>query len=176
MELRERLGQLANVSQRRGFSKAVPVGLMVAGLLPALLLTVSRPPGYEGALYIAVLVVCGPAALLSAWTLADRQGQAAREVVMWISAVGRGSRMNESGRSEPSRAETALSKLETGSLDDEQLEVTAASMRDALAPLVSSPRSFKARLYLYRFWYPFAWIILTVPVVVLYFAVISLMS
>ena len=174
IDLYERLDRLAKVSRQRGFSKAVPIGLMVAGLLPALLLTISSRPGYEGALLISGLVVLGPAALLLAWTLADGQGQAAREVVMWLSAVGRGSRTSDSSaQSAPSRAEEALSKMATASGDDEPLELTAASMRELLAPLVSSPRALKARLYLYRFWYPVAWTILTVPLVVLFLAVIS---
>ena len=175
INLRERLDRLARVSRQRGFSKAVPIGLMVAGLLPALLLTISRAPGNDLALLISSLIVLGPAALLLAWTLADRQGQAARELVMWLSAVGRGSRSNESsGQSTPSRAESALSTVALTSEDDEPLEMTAASMHGALAPLVSSPRSLKARIYLYRFWYPVAWTVLTVPVVVLFLAIISL--
>ena len=141
--------------------------LMVAGAIPTVLLTIVRGPGYETAPLIVLSFWLGPTALLSAWTLLDREGSAAREVWMWFIAVDRGVR--QQGSETEAVGVFASATEEWGNRPWSDL---AESVRAALSPRVQSPRSQAARVFVHRNWYPVVWTAIAAILAVLYTALI----
>lgn len=154
--------RLAQISSRRGFKRLVAVALILAGSAPAIALVVIRTPGYGDAPLIATLLVAVPAAVLLLWTMRDREGQYARELTMWVRSASR------SEVELPADAQAAFHDL----LDGPGSFATAAlDVRDALSPLVAAPGLLPVRMAVYRFWYPIAWVAISVILVVAFFVV-----
>src|SRR5262245_49594731 len=84
-----RYEQLLKLLSKRGFSRLSAILLITVGLIPAVLLTLTRNPGTDDTLLIAGLFVLAPAVLLVRGAMRDRDGQGARELVMWVRVVSK---------------------------------------------------------------------------------------
>jgi hypothetical protein len=155
---------LAAAARRRGFRWWIAAALILAGCVPAVLLTVLRGPGYEALLGFWL----GPTALLSAWTMLDREGGAAREVWMWFVAVDRGVR--QSGSMTEAVGVFASATEEWGNRSWSDL---ALSAREALIPRAQSSRSRAVRVFVHRNWYPVVWTAIAAILAVLFTALIA---
>lgn len=154
-----RLGQLIGMCSKRGFRRLPPIALVLMGLIPALILTEGRVPGQQELPLIGFIFVLGPALLLVRWTMRDRSGQGARELVMWLRVLSR------SESQIPPKVNSALKQL---SAEPTPFDETALDVRDALAPLVASPGTLSVRITIYRFWYAVLWAVLGTLLVVAY--------
>ena len=162
------MATLAAVAKHRGFRPWIAGALMLVGCFPAGLLIFLRGLGYETTALIGLAVWLGPTALLSAWTLSDREASAARQVWMWFLAVYRGVRQQGSATEAAALFESA-----TEGLGDRSWSDMAESARAALWPRVRSPRAQAARLFLYRNWYPAVWTVVAAIGAVLFTVLIA---
>jgi hypothetical protein len=155
---------LATAARQRGFRPWTAGTLMVAGSIPTVLITLVRGPGIDSLLSLWL----GPAALLSAWTLLDREGSAAREVWMWFVAVDRGVRQQGSETEAVGVFESATEEWGNRPWSD-----LAESARAALIRRVQSPRSQAVRIFAHRNWYPVVWTAIAAILAVLFAALIA---
>ncbi len=143
------LERLAAYARQRGFKQRVAVAIFLIGCLPALIVILLRPPAGGGELLVGALLAFTPAALLLLWTVRDRRGQDAREIVMWLRVVDRA----------VSSAPWAIPYKELPDVapDDEldrvSLRDLAVDLRETIGPLVAGG-GLNVRIGVQRFWYP----------------------
>lgn len=143
------LERLADYARQRGFKRNVATTIFLIGTLPASPVVLLRPPATDGILLIAALLVFTPVALVLVWTVRDREGQAAREVVMWLRVIDRA----------VTTAPWAIPYKELPDVppDEElprvRLDEFAVELREAIGPLVSGG-GLNVRIGVQRFWYP----------------------
>jgi hypothetical protein len=145
-------------AHNRGFRRWVAIGIGVIGVIPAIAVAAFPRPGTDSAPLIAALVAFGPAALLLVWTVRDRDGQAARELVMWLNSMRRAAARES--------VDIPLDDLPPtprgGELGRANLQSQALEYRDALEPLVANRRALAVRIAIYRYWYVVLWLVLSV--------------
>ncbi len=158
------LAALGSAARRRGFRWWTAAALICLGSISTVLLLILRGPGFESLLAFWL----GPTALLTAWTLLDGEGSAAREVWMWFVAVDRGVRQHGSVTEAVGVFESATEEWGNRSWSD-----MAESVRAALTPRVGSPRSQAVRLFVHRNWYPTIWTAVSAILAVIYAALLA---
>jgi len=160
-----RYEQLIRLCSSRGFSRLSAVLLVVVGLIPAVLLTLTRSPSNDDTLLIAGLFVLVPVVLLVRATMRDRDAQGARELVMWLRVVS---------KAEPWQIPKGLDRdFDQLTTDNPQFAEVALEVRDQLAPLVGAPTSLAVRTAVYRYWYAVIWAVISLILVVVYFFIFA---
>jgi hypothetical protein len=158
-----RYQRLLKLLSQRGFSRLSAILLVTVGLIPAVLLTLTRNEATDDTLLIAGLFVLVPAVLLVRAAMRDRDGQGARELVMWVRVLS---------KSEPWQIPGGIDRdLDQLTTDNPQFAEVALEVRDQLAPLVGAPTSLAIRIAIYRYWYAIIWTIIALVLVVAYFLI-----
>ncbi|HUR16108.1 MAG TPA: hypothetical protein VMZ33_02375 [Candidatus Limnocylindrales bacterium] len=143
------LERLANYARSRGFRRYVAITLLVIGCVPALLIVLLRPPVGQGTILVAALLIFTPAALLLLWTVRDGEGQAAREVVMWLRVIDRA--VTSAPWLVPYKELPAVP--DDSELPRVRMGDLAVDLRETISPLVASG-GLTFRILVQRFWYP----------------------
>jgi hypothetical protein len=158
-----RYEQLIRLCSGRGFSRLSAVLLVTVGLIPAVLLTLTRSPTNDDTLLIAGLFVLVPTVLLVRAAMRDRDAQGARELVMWLRVVS---------KAEPWQVPQGLDRdFNQLTTDNPQFAEVALEVRDQLAPLVGAPTTLAIRIAIYRYWYAIIWIVISLILVGVYLVV-----
>jgi len=147
---------LLKLLSKRGFSLLSAILLVTVGLIPAVLLTLTRSPTTDDTLLIAGLFILAPALILGRAEMRDRDGQGARELVMWVRVVSKADRSDV-----PRGIDRDFDQLTT---DNPQFAEVALDVRDKLAPLVGAPTTLAIRIAIYRYWYAIIWTVLSTVV------------
>ncbi len=163
------LERLATDARERGFKRNIAVAIFLVGCLPALFVVLLRPPAGEGILLIAALLVFTPTALLLFWIVRDSEGQAAREVVMWLRVVDRA--IGSAPWAVPFKELPDVPADEE--LERVRLNDYAVELRDTIGPLVAGG-GLNVRIAIQRFWYPFQAVVVGVLLAVLLVVLLNL--
>jgi hypothetical protein len=159
----DRLSMLMGICSKRGYQRTTPILLIIVGLMPAVLLTLTRTPGSDDSVLIAGLFALVPGVLLLRWSMRDRDGAAARELGMWLRVVSK-----SAPHDIPKSVQRDFDQLAT---DNPQFAEVALDVRDDLAPLVDAPISLAIRINIYRFWYAVIWVLIAALVLIGFFIV-----
>ena len=153
------LERLANYARSRGFRRTVAAAIFLIGSIPAALLIVLRPPTSGDVLLVALMLVFVPTALLLLWTTRDSEGQAGRELTMWLNSVRRATTDDEA----PARLpfDELPDVPPDNELDRIRLSETALEYRETFGPMAAAP-ALGARIAVYRYWYVVLALVLTV--------------
>ncbi len=155
--------QLLKLVSARGYNRLSPILLVTVGLIPAVLLTLTRSASNDDSLLIAGLFVLVPAILLVRAARRDRDAAGARELVMWVRVVS---------KAEPWQVPNGLDRdFNQLTTDNPQFAEVALEVRDQLAPLVGAPTTLAVRIAIYRYWYAVLWTFVSVLLVIGYFVV-----
>ena len=155
-------GRLAQICAQRGFKRIFAVGLILVSCVPAAALVIVRTPTGSDSVLIAALVVMVPTGVLLLWSRRDREGQSARELLMWVRTASR------SEVELPAEAAATFRDLLEG---PHWFETAARDVRESLTPLVAAPGLLPLRIAIYRSWYPVLWLVISLLFVVAFFAI-----
>jgi len=157
----DRYDRLIKLCDERGYNRLSPILLVVVGLIPAVLLLLTRSASNDDTLLIAGLFVLVPAVLLVRAAMRDRDAQGARELQMWVRVVSKARPADI-----PRGIDEDFNQVTT---DNPQFAEVALDVRDKMAPLVGAPTSLAIRIFIYRYWYAVLWTIVALLLVTGYF-------
>lgn len=163
------LSSLRSIAHRRGFRPLPVIGIVLAASVPVAVLTALREPGYASAMLVSICFVLLPTVALLVWSIVDREGRSAREIVLWLDATARTS----ANASQPA-VRAVAEQLIINWTNRSSLTELASHMTDAMLPLVQDRRSAKLKIVLYRFWYVVVWVIIAVALAALFLVAISI--
>ena len=132
------------------------IGLI--GALPAIAVAAVPNPATDPTPLVAALLLFGPAALLILWTFRDREGQAARELTMWLNSLSRAAVRDSVAVPVDELPETPP----PDELDRVGFRSLALEYREVLEPMVANSRALFVRIGIYRWWYPVLVVAVTV--------------
>ncbi len=162
------LSTLNEIAHQRGF-RALPVAAVVlVANIPVAILAALREPGYSSAIPISVFFVLFPAAALLVWSLIDREGRSAREIVLWLKAGAQGP-----ADGTQLTVQAAVDRAWTHLANRESLTELANRMTDELLPIVRDRRGARVRIVLYHFWFVVVWVPIAVTIAAIFLVAIS---